>query len=636
MRLVFPSRILYWLLLVATVYMQGCTCCAYFNHMWNAHRAYDEATELREARLDSLPGDTAMARNEELAKYNRVIEKGSRTLERFPENQRQASMAIFLIAEAHRHKSEWAKAVGKYDELERYFPQHDSMPKAEYQRAWCLYKNKEYSISRFAVDRLLEKGPTHPYHSEALNLLALLHEQANFPEQAIAALEQVLQSGHGTPYMRGKAHLRLAELYFRQESWEPARLHYQAKEIELLTVAERFMAGKQAAECLFHLNQWASAAQEYTLLAQNLDFAPYLADIQVRRGELLLMAGNEPDGRAQLQICTRLYPKTEYSARAYFHLGDFEQTTLKNYPAAIAFYDSSYQEMASSHWGRTSRERRDALSRLGKLKDNTQKAQKARQPFFEEDFQIAELFLFRLSETDSALATLNRIATTATDTALAQRAAYAQAFVYDEFKKDTLRADSLYKDIIQRYPHSDYARQAQINLGEKVTVQTRSDQAYQAYLRAENAWLAAQNIPVDQIEAIDTAYSEVLALYDSVYILYPETNAGVQALYAKAYLLETELADIEAAKVAYDRLRTQHRSTPWGQSAELKMSGRLTITDKELEQLRRRVQLVEESTLESRKRYENTSQKKQELKIKAADPDEEVLESDYNSLYDFE
>ena len=52
----FRGRFLALFLLAALI--EGCTCCAYLNHMFNAERLYDEATELRQARLDSVPDET--------------------------------------------------------------------------------------------------------------------------------------------------------------------------------------------------------------------------------------------------------------------------------------------------------------------------------------------------------------------------------------------------------------------------------------------------------------------------------------------------------------------------------------------------------------------------------------------------
>jgi hypothetical protein len=160
--------------------------------MFNAERLYDEAGELREARLDSVPDETASSPGpEERAKYDKVIEKGSRVLERFPKNKKRTAEAVFLIGESFRHKGEWGKAIIKYDEYERYFADYDSMRAVEYQRAYCLYRNNEFNISRFALEPVIS-DKKHPYYFQGLNLLSLLDEKSEFPDQAIAALEAVL------------------------------------------------------------------------------------------------------------------------------------------------------------------------------------------------------------------------------------------------------------------------------------------------------------------------------------------------------------------------------------------------------------------------------------------------------------
>ena len=96
----FRGRFLALILFAAL--LDGCTCCAYLNHMFNAERLYDEATELRTARLDSVPDETqSYPGSEESQKYEKVIEKGSRVLERFPKNKKRTAEAVFLIAESY-------------------------------------------------------------------------------------------------------------------------------------------------------------------------------------------------------------------------------------------------------------------------------------------------------------------------------------------------------------------------------------------------------------------------------------------------------------------------------------------------------------------------------------------------------
>ncbi len=619
---------------------QGCTCCAYLNHMFNAERAYEEAGEMREARLDSLPGDSqSVAKGEEVKKYDRVIEKGSRILERFPENERQTAKAVFLIGESFRYKGEWAKAITKYDEFERYFSDHDSMPTVEYQRAYCLYKNGEYNISRFALEPVLKEG--HPYYHEGLNLLSLLEEQADFPDQAIAALEAMLADTNGTPYMRGKAHLRLADLYFKMENWPKAREHYKAKEIKELITRDRYSADFHAAECEVNQEQYLAAADEYKTMAENKDYEDHLADILVRRGELLLLAQNWTEGEKLLQKVVTDYPKSETSARGYYDLGDFSQTEQRLYEKALARYDSSFISKPSSSWGRNSRERRDALKRLMLLQQAngtaTDTSVLGKKKFFDTEFQIAELFLFKLSELDSSLKRLDVIITESPDTSIVMRATYARAFIYDEFKKDPEKSEALYKEIIAKYPSSEYAKQAQVNLGMRITVKTREDLAHERFLKAESLWIAAQAIPLDQMGAVDSSYAKALVAYDSIFQEYPDTRSGVQALFMKATIFELDPAGRDSALYTYKELRTKYGNTLWGKAADLRMQTRLTITDEELSRMRKRVEQNNEYVAKLSKQYEESFQKpKDPTKPDIKANEDEVLENSYNSMYDFQ
>lgn len=620
----------------------GCTCCAYLNHMFNAERAYDEAGEMRKARQDSLPADSdAVATGAMAQKYDRVIEKGSRVLERFPDNRRQTANAVFLIAQSFRYKGEWAKAITKYDEFERYFSDHDSMPAVEYGRAYCLYKNGDYDISRFALEPVLSKGPSHPYYNEGLNLLALLEEKGEFPEQAIAALEKILADTTGTPYMRGKAHLRLADLYYKQENWPKAREHYVAKEIVELPVENRYAAAQKAAECLANEEQYADAAAEYKAMADNKEYKDHLQDVVVREAELYLLADNWTDGERLLHKVTADYPRSETSARGYYDLGDFSQTQKKDYPVAMSYYDSSFTSRPSSSWGRNSRERRDALKRLLMLRQvnasDTDMTVPGRSQFFATDFQIAELFLFKLSEKDSAIVKLDSIIANSPDTNLVMRAAYARAFIYDEFKGDQDTAGKLYKEIIEKYPTSEYAKQAQVNLGMRVTVKTREDEAHERYLAAESLWVAAQDVPVEEMSLVDSAYAKALRAYDSIAMTYPGTRAGIQSLFMKAAIFEMTPSGRDSATTIYKQLRSDYGNTPWGAEAARRLEPRLTITDESLDRMRKRVEQNTEYVDKLSKQYEDSFKKQTDPnKPEIKSDKDEVLENSYDSMYDFQ
>jgi len=614
----------------------SCTCCAYFNHAWNMEQAYEEAGTLRQARQDSLPGDSILGMGDEKKLYDRVIEKGSRTVERFPKNERQVPKAVFMMAESFRHKSEWRKAIEKYDELERYFPQYDSMPKAEYERAYCLYKNTEYALAKFSAERILEKGEKHHYYLPTMELMSILQEKDDLPEDAIASLEAVLATNFGTPWTRARARLRLADLYYEQKNYPKAREHYLNKELAILPDMERYKAQSSAIECLLMLSEANAkeAANDYKNLADSAAFKDKRALSLIRQGEILLSI-NDKKGVGILRGVAHFRLRSETASRAFFGIGDYMQRS-RDYPNAISHYDSSYQSKNSSQWGNESYIRKFALLKLLALKDTVEKYQKQEKPFFPQEFQIAELFLLKLSETDSALALLAKMDSVLTDSALKARAAYTRAFIYDEFKKDTANSYPLYRAIIENYPHTDYAKQAQANMGLQVSVKTMEDLAHEAFLKAEEALLNAKKIPQEKIEETDIAYQTAIALYDSVVIKFPKTQFALQAMYVKANFLAEEIGNADSARVIFTKLSKEYPRTSWGMSAMTKLRGQLAIDANEVDRLRRRVEALEISVKKQSDEYYIESIKKQHAPPPPPKPvDDEVLLNDYNTLYDF-
>ena len=635
----------YIMLAVVVLVFEGCTCCAYLNHMFNAERLDEQAGEMRAARLDSIPdSENSLPGSEERQKYDKIIEKGSRVLERFPKNKKRTAEAVFLIGEAFRHKHEWSKAITKYDEFERYFADHDSMRAVEYQRAYCLYRNHEFNISRFALEPVVA-SKDHPYYFQGLNLLSLLDEQSEAPDQAIASLEALLADTSGTPFMRGKAHFRLAGLYYKKENWDKAREHYTAigryKEIKELNPREQETAGSQAAECLANRKEYLRAADEYKELYKNPDYEFNRQDYLVRIGELTMLAERYPDAIIILQKVNTEYPRSDVAARSYFCLGDYEQHKTVNYDKAVIYYDSSVISRSISKWGQESRDRRDALKRLIAMRNKNDSERKDSIPnvdnFFKSEFLIAELFLFKLSEVDSAIARLDNVIKDSGDSLKTLRATYAKAFIYDEYMHDPDAAEEIYKEIIEKYPDTEYAKQAQVNLGMRVTLKTREDLAKEKYMEAESLWTIASEMPLDQMDSVDSAYARAFTHFDTLYQEFPETQSGIQALYMKAIYFQMNPERSDSTLQTYKLLRDKYGHTPWGKQAALKMNTRLTITDKDLDRLRRRVKSTELHVSKmSAQYYENLNKAPEEKQAEVKSQEDEILENTYNSMYDFE
>jgi outer membrane protein assembly factor BamD (BamD/ComL family) len=217
------------------------------------------------------------------------------------------------------------------------------------------------------------------------------------------------------------------------------------------------------------------------------------------------------------------------------------------------------------------------------------------------------------------------------------RASYARAFIYDEFLHDPDTAEELYKEIIEKYPNTDYAKQAQANIGMNVTMKTKEDEARDRYMAAESLWTVASEMPVSKMDQVDSAYANAYAAFDSVYRDYPQTQSGVQALYMKAIYFQMNPDRLDSSIAIYRERRDKHGQTPWGKRAAYVLNTRLTTTDDDLAKLRKRTaQTIENLNKNSAKYYETLNAKPEEKKAEIINKEDEILENTYNSMYDFE
>jgi tetratricopeptide (TPR) repeat protein len=606
---------------------------------------------MRTLRSDSTSTDSVWVTTEERKKWDKAIEKGSRILERYPDEVEYKPEVLFVIGESFRLKGQWKEAIVKYNEFERYFAQHDSMPTVEFQRAYCHFKAEDFAMARFNLELVLEKGDKHPWHQPALELFALVEEKQEFPAQAIEALEALLAKSEDE-FMRAKVHFRLGRLYMGQKEFSKSREHYNAPEIQLLSSDMRYTAAYNAAECSIEMRELDDALHLLDTLAKNPEFFPRRHPTLIRKAEVLFLAARQDSAYTTLYKVIQDSSKSVHAAHAWFLLGDHEQMVVADYPTAIAYYDSCKTSHKFTKWSRQAEDRIQSLQQL--MTYNTRKGSKSQRqkPTLQDDFMIAELFLFRLDEPDSALVKLDSIiinvqsqlrndqasivsdsATSVPDSGLFVRALYAKAFIFDEFKQEDLVSDSLYRYIIRVFPNTDHAKQAQKILGEPVTVQTKEDLAYQLFLQAEQSMQQVQLVPSDSIAMVDSLFAVALTHYDSVHNTYPGTQYGAKALYARAWYFENQEFNQDSARAEYQKLAANYSGTELGLLAQSKLDAKVSYNEEQLQNMRKRVQEQKQIRIQTQKdRQEAAKPKVPEIKQEQ----NEVLSDDYEDLYNLE
>lgn len=557
------SRFFRILALPAVLALSG---CVYFNTFYNAQKAYDQAVRLRDQRLDKNPEDTVLVSNDEKAKLERSIAKSSKVLELYPGKKKYQPKALFLIGESYLLLGEYSKAITKYEELARFYPDAREMTTAEFHRAKCLFLGGQFLAARPALEKVMNGSPVAEYRREAMGLLAKLELADNSPAAALDLYEKLLREQAHTTESRAMAHFEAAKLAFDLKQWERARGHAVAREEKSLPTQLRYRCQTLAALCLYRLGKPAEGIREFEAMKKNRLYYPSLAEIDLQLAEGWFLLGEPGKALDLLAGVPKQAPKSAWSAEAFYRLGDYQLRELKDEKQAKVYFDSAAAAGADFEYAKLARERSEALGRLADLRKTTDTAAAGSHY---RDFMIAELFLFRLDAVDSALSHLDSIVDDPReDSVHSMRAAYARAFIQEEFKENKAVGDSLYRYVLEKYPNTEYARQAERNLGLKPTVETREDKAHRLFLEAEAA----------RFEGRDPA-GEVIPAYARVVSEYGETRAAAKAEFVVAMLYERLAGGEEplpggrdSAIMAYEVLRSRYPRTPQGEVAIAKLT----------------------------------------------------------------
>ncbi len=589
----------------------------YYNTYFNGQKAFHKAEKMRDKRLKKNPNDSAYVSPEERLKYERAIEKGSKIIELYPSKKEWQPKALFLIAESYLNLGEFAKAVQKYIELEKIYPKWEELPTVRFHRAKAYFLNGQFSFARPELEAVAEKSPNQDYRLEALALLAQLQFQQGNPQEALQHYEALLKQLGLTPLRKANIHFEIATLAYVVKQWSKARGHAQDENITLLPLLQRFQADTIAVISLYNLGKKKEAMAEIEILAKSNSYQGKASKLKLIQAAWLYNEGNSDKSAELWMEIPKLAPKTAEAAEAYFHLGEYQYDEKGDESKAKVYYDSSAAQ-GDFTFAREAKIRAAALVRMKALMDSA-KADSLNPQM--KNFMIAELFFFELDKVDSALFRLKKIVEdSVVDSLFTMRAAYARAFIENEFLEK--KSDSLYAYVINRFPGTEYAKQAEKNLGRKVETETREDKAHQLFLSAEQLWFGGFDLN-----------NNVIPAYETVIDSFAKTEAAAKAAFVRAKLMERllELGDTtyrDSAKMAYKKIISDYPKSLYKPIAE----GKLTAISEQDNKLKGKENvtpvLQDEEVLESDDGQSGTPEKKkkQEPDIKNQNKEKQDLE----------
>lgn len=563
---IFSSNKWFVIICFSLLFLSACSNFhAYYNAYFNAEKAFKKAERLKEKRLRKNPLDSVNITADERALYYRSVEKGSKVLELYGEKKsKYLPKSLFLMAKAYVRMEDWAKAMRKFAELRKAYPNFEKKEEATYLEAIAFFHGTSYPIARRAMLNAMVEVKNPSYRSELMELFAELEKKNNGPEEGLKQYRQLLREGSLSPMMKGRILFECAELSFGLKKWSEARSDAQSTEITLLKIDKKFRAAYIASVSAHELNQKEVAHKEMeSLIHVNIyDSISYPASLKL--GEWLLLAGPADSGIRVLLAIPVLHPRTEQSSEAFFRVANYYLDQKLDRKKGMQYLDSSAATGSFPLAIRAS-EMVEALKKINKWQSDSVKVDSTWE--LPKEFLIAETFLFNLEKVDSCLFYLEKVLSRPlVDSIQDQKLKYAQAYIYGEYLKQKVKSDSLYQKIIQTYPISEVAKQAERNLGATGIVSTNEDRAKALFVEAEDSLFAGFDLS-----------KTVFPRYQKVIDTYPKSEHAAKAQYVLAMLSEDRFkagdstAYVEAVR-SYQLLLKGYASSAYFPLAEAKLT----------------------------------------------------------------
>ena len=597
-------RLRIFLLLVLVGALLGAGGCsvgdylsAYFNTYYNAQRLFEEAeketinqrsTAQKEDPLLIPYGPSSTAKT----KFASVIEKCSKLLQYHPTSS-LVDNALLMIARSYLYQNEYQKAERKFKELLDSYPQSSFALTARQLLAETYYRMGDREAARKLVreTRTLatERGDETILYEIALVSARMNDDEKNY-EAARNDYEQAAQHAPGSVEQSG-AYRKMAETESLRNRPAEAADAYRKSYSASADYASAYKARIGLVRMLSRLGKYDAAFDILDDLRTNQNNKEFFGEIDVAYGNVHRDAGDPDAAIAQYTYVDTTYARTESQAQALLERGLLYENTLHEYDSAAVSYAkgrSAYPQAdvtpdlvrRSDYLNRYIRLRRDIASldsirmailapppslpdsvadstSVAGLPDSLTLAHRdtlrsaPRTPAMPLDTvnaklalaktELAGLFYTAMGVTDSAQYWYERLLADHPASAFVPRALFTLAQIYNQDSSGAPhRGDSLYHEVVDRYPESEFASEARRLLG-LPPVAVAKDPAEQLYGRAERLMRSG-----DRGAAIDT--------FRAVVEKFPESSFASRAQYAVGFLYEQQGAHPDSAVANYQRL----------------------------------------------------------------------------------
>ncbi len=400
--------------------------CVYFNTFYNAQNYFRQGKKL-------VVHDTLRLDHEF---FDKTIEKTTSVLIKYP-GSRYVDDALFMMGAAYYYKGDYRRALEKLDFFVLNYADSKFYDDALYYKGLAHYKQGKFAQAIIAFDELRQSK-----HFRVKAMIALCY--VYFKEYNYSALTQVatdlIKEGIDKKERRWLLRL-LGEAYFEQEQYANAaetfhdllsitRVKEDEREIKL-KIAESYLEMGEFDKCKKFLEGQSDP-----------EFKRILADLDVRLGNIAKAK--------ELYFNIAVNSSFEFSSETFFKLAELYKAD-DSLELAIANYDSAVNRAPMSEYGVKAKRMADILRKIEVFSKETEEIDRAQ-------FLLAEIYFINFDDPQRAMVEYAKVFTEFPQSEWAPKAMYARFWIARKVIKDDSLAVSLARDLIGRYPNSEYAQ----------------------------------------------------------------------------------------------------------------------------------------------------------------------------------
>lgn len=374
--------------------------CGIDNTMYNARNYFKSA---QDRPLNNMGRPTAQAVDE----YTKAIKKCGMILSDGGKGPR-AHDALFLMARALYYKGNSAfQAKDAFESLINGYPNSAHVPAAHIYLAKVMRDINQPAESERILEQFVRNPKFIKHHPQALLVLADFEIRDKDYHRAQFWLERIILDYPNTKEFK-EASFLFGKNYYMQKDYQRSLEEFEkinrTRKIEksLKLEAQYYIALNE-----FSLGRIPQAQKTVKSLIRNEIRPDKLAAARVLYARCLLASGEHDAGLAEIDAVTKTYLRTEQSADAFYHLGEYYYYQKGDITNAVSNLNRVRTEFSNSILSPIATQKATALNQL--LPKANLNSETNLQQFLDHHYLRAEYFIKPLALPDSAFSSYQTV-----------------------------------------------------------------------------------------------------------------------------------------------------------------------------------------------------------------------------------